>query len=133
MTNLIALNLKTTADLFDNLIENISKPNFNDAYNLKNIDLSNISNKSQFRKSISISKDLKLTCKFNISSDKSVDMVSCANITDLPNELLCIVLYYLDFKTIFRLRSTCKKFYELCSLSYLYNKLDLQPYWNMVN
>ena len=61
------------------------------------------------------------------------DMVACNNIVDLPSEILCMVLTYLDLRTLFNLRSTCHTFYELCSLAFLYTKLDLQPFWHLLN
>jgi F-box/leucine-rich repeat protein 4 len=59
-------------------------------------------------------------------------MTSCSNITELPNEILNLILSYLDLKAIFSLRSTCKAFYDVCSDDHLFKKLDLQPYWNLV-
>lgn len=56
----------------------------------------------------------------------------CSNITELPYELLGTIISYLDLKTIFTLRSTCKLFYDLCSDEYLFKKLDLHPYWHLV-
>jgi hypothetical protein len=68
-----------------------------------------------------------------LSNDKNVNVFrSRAEITSLPNEILHIILAYLDLKTIFVLRSTCKTFYELCSDKALFKKLDLQPYWSTV-
>ncbi len=57
----------------------------------------------------------------------------CANITDLHDDVLnYIIENYLDLRSIFRLRSACKRFYCLCSDSHLFRKLDLQPFWNLV-
>jgi hypothetical protein len=58
---------------------------------------------------------------------------SRAEITSLPNEILNLILAYLDLKTMFILRSTCKTFYQLCSDKILFKKLDLQPYWSTVD
>lgn len=55
------------------------------------------------------------------------------SITDLPIELLQSIIRLLNLRDIFMLRSTCKKFYQLCSDKDLYNQLDLKPYWNDVS
>jgi len=55
------------------------------------------------------------------------------NLATLPNDVLFAILSYLDLRSIFQLRSTCKRMYELCSGEQLFVKLDLQPYWNSVN
>jgi F-box/leucine-rich repeat protein 4 len=144
-TNLIALSLKKTADLFENLIETATCAHSNSVNELKRIDLNKLN--IEFENNLQISKNNLFTSttslnslrKSDSSSRESIgeskqtnDMVSCSNIIDLPNEILCIVLSYFDLRTIFRLRSTCKTFYQLCSHSYLFNKLDLQPYWHLV-
>ncbi|RNA05756.1 F-box LRR-repeat 4 [Brachionus plicatilis] len=54
-------------------------------------------------------------------------------ITELPNELLQKIIRLLDLRDIFFLRSTCRKFYQLCSERDLFNQLDLKPFWNQVN
>jgi hypothetical protein len=60
-------------------------------------------------------------------------ITSCDDLTELPNEILGIIISYLDLKTIFRLRSTCKYFYELCSDECLFKTLNLKPYWHLVS
>jgi F-box/leucine-rich repeat protein 4 len=55
------------------------------------------------------------------------------NLANLPSDVLFAILSYLDLRSMFCLRSTCKKMYELFSEEQLFSKLDLQPYWNMVN
>jgi hypothetical protein len=63
---------------------------------------------------------------------QSTKITSCSHLTELPNEILGIIFSYLDLKTIFRLRSTCKFFYELCSDECLFKMLNLKPYWYLV-
>ena len=60
-------------------------------------------------------------------------ITSCSDLTELPNEIFGIIFSYLDLKTLFKLRSTCKFFYELCSDESLFKILNLKPYWNLVS
>ena len=62
-----------------------------------------------------------------------ITITHCSNLTELPNEILNLILSFLDFKTLFNLRATCKHFYEICSDEYFLQKLDLQPYWNLID
>ena len=68
-----------------------------------------------------------------VSIDKGGLMTSCSNIVELPNEVLNMILSYLDLKTLFKLRSTCTTFYNVCSDEFLFKRIDLQPYWYLVD
>lgn len=130
-TSLIASNLKKTAQLFDNIKHSLSNLDINENKDSNTKLLINEpQNKIAFKSS-------KVAYPFyrssSILSEKNADMQTCANIVDLPNEILCMILTYLDLKTLSRLRSTCQTFQELCSFEFLYSKLDLQPYWNLID
>ncbi|CAF0707679.1 unnamed protein product [Brachionus calyciflorus] len=55
------------------------------------------------------------------------------NIIELPDELLDKIISFLDLKTVFSLRSTCIKFYNLCNDKDIYKNLNIKPFWNCVN
>jgi hypothetical protein len=56
------------------------------------------------------------------------------NVVELPDDVLnTIIESYLDLRSTFNLRSTCKRFYFLCSDARLFRRVDLQPYWSLVN
>lgn len=65
-------------------------------------------------------------------SVKLASAKTCTHITELPYDILNMILLYLDLNCIFNLRSTCKFFYNVCSEQHLFKKLDLKPYWNKV-
>lgn len=65
--------------------------------------------------------------------DKNINLKKFSSLTGLPYDILIIILCNLDLKTLFRLRSTSKFFYSICSDKQFFRKLDLQPYWNTVN
>ena len=139
-TKLVANNLKATADLMENLTTAFSNMNSNDNLsgngNSKNV-ISHESNQTKpptLMKQLSIGKEMLRRNSSRCSlAEKHSDMMTCANIVDLPKEILCMILTYLDLRTIFRLRSTCQTFQELCTFGFLFNKLDLQPYWHLVS
>ena len=61
------------------------------------------------------------------------DMGKCSNLCDLPHEILHMIITHLDLRSLFRLRSTCSLFYDMCSDSALFKRLVLKPYWHQVN
>ena len=124
---------------------NINEPTQNETQE-NNVEVINISHQPKLQdenikpiltKSNSLSKDSR---KSSINITPEVTLVAhsqtktqCSNITELPNEILNIILTYLDLRTLFNLRATCKHFYDICSDEYFFQRLDLQPYWHFVN
>lgn len=138
-TNKFANELIKTASIFENLPKGITSIDIDenkDSSASKRDPDQTPQTDTKILSRMSSSKSCKEVLRRNSSvlsmSEKNKDMVSCSNIVDLPNEILCMVLTYLDLKTVFRLKSTCQTFYDLCSLGFLFNKLDLQPYWHLV-
>ena len=68
-----------------------------------------------------------------IPSNSSGSNNNSLNLINLPKEILLSIMSYLDLKTIFRLRSTCKTLYEICTFDFFYHIIDLQPYWYQVS
>ena len=126
-TKLVASNLKHTADMLMNCMSMNSMLHISDN-NEKSALVQQA--KQNFQSGYNFNRR---KSSLGSLSEKNIDMTSCSNLVDLPNEILCMILSYLDLKTVSRLRSTCQTFYELCSLDFTYNKLDLQPYWNLVS
>lgn len=114
----IAININKIANLFENQMEKITKPIAND--------VNNRSVQENSRQHNTLLRDEKRLVNTPI-------IKTCSNIVDLPKEILCLILSYLDLKAIFRLRSTCRTFYDACTFDYFYHKIDLQPYWHLVN
>jgi hypothetical protein len=58
-------------------------------------------------------------------------------IINLPKEILFMILLRLDLVTIFKLRATCRTFYDYCNSEFknlkYFQKLNLQPYWHLVD
>ena len=86
------------------------------------------------KKSNIISYNKELTRQSSVSSaSESNKQLEYRNIVDLPDDVLHIILEnYLDLKSIFNLKSTCKRFYIVCSDNHLFRKLDLQPFWSLI-
>lgn len=121
--NSITHNLKEFASCFENL-ECLCEFKNNDENYVNEAVASN--RPIEYRRQTTLLKDDKRT------SQQSSTIMTCSNLVDFPKEILCLILNYLDLKSIFRLRSTCKTFYDVCTYDYLYHKIDLQPYWNLV-
>lgn len=145
----IGLNLRKLADNFNLLNINESKPKEIQKENLETLKVENESdikidentkpistktnpviNNSRRKSSITAFNSLSSQV---ISAGNLLPKIQCSNIVELPNEILHIILSYLDFRTLFNLRATCKHFYEICSDEYFFQRLDLQPYWYLVN
>ena len=123
--SVIAANLQKTADIFENLDEPLEKAISNDQVTLTHL--------KPFKLELGHSN---MFDKESVQLSKSDESTRHENaITQLPSEILCMVLNYLDLKTIFRMRSTCKVFYELSNFyfTHLNDRLDLQPYWHHVS
>jgi hypothetical protein len=106
----IVENIKEIADLFDDPSKITIQLNQNDdSFNklIKNTDM--------------------------IPSNSSGSNNTSLNLINLPKEILLTIMSYLDLKTIFRLRSTCKTLYEICTFDFFYHIIDLQPYWYQVS
>lgn len=153
----VAKNLKTISNFFEDITKRVVGINLNDSNTQKEIEpdkedknmLDNdddgkerggkkensvvVNIKPVVNTSRRLSKELVVRQNSTTKEKDIASMVSCNNIVDLPSEILCMILTYLDLGTIFKLRSTCHTFYELCSLGFLYNKVDLQPYWHLIN
>ena len=93
----------------------------------------------KYQRSFSLSKETRRKSSQSTQATTScpqcclATLTHCSNLTELPNEILNIILSYLDLRALFNLRATCKHFYDICSDEYLYQKLDLQPYWHLVD
>uniref|UniRef100_A0A1B0CEB9 F-box domain-containing protein n=2 Tax=Lutzomyia longipalpis TaxID=7200 RepID=A0A1B0CEB9_LUTLO len=51
---------------------------------------------------------------------------------DLPCEILFKILSYLDLVSIFRTAQVCKKLYDVATDPFLYQEINLKPYWHAV-
>jgi len=114
----IVSSLKKIADIFDNTVKD------------NDIHLDLVSNTIT-----STTKPIPHLFPYNRTSfNDNPFKMTCSNIVNLPKEILCLILTYLDLKSIFRLRSTCKTFYGVCTYDYFdyYHHIDLQPYWSTV-
>ena len=126
----IVSSIKKIADIFDNTIR------MDMEIHLDLVPTTNSSATKKISQLFPNDKEVKRTSRSVSATDTTaaaaISKVTCSNIVNLPKEILCLILTYLDLKSIFQLRSTCKTFYDACTYDYFYNQIDLQPYWSTV-
>jgi hypothetical protein len=108
------MNMRKIADKFNTMILSRKNPTKSELY----------------RKATLLSQENPNARRSSVSSQ----LAEFKNICELPDDVLNIIVEnYLDLRSIFNLRSTCHRFYFLCSDPHLFRRVDLQPYWNLVN
>ncbi|GAB0095762.1 F-box/LRR-repeat protein 4 [Sergentomyia squamirostris] len=64
-----------------------------------------------------------------VAEDKE-DNTPQLTLKDLPCEILFKILSYLDLVSIFRTAQVCRKLYDVATDPFLYQEINLKPYWH---